>query len=193
MVLDLGSTKVEVVKAMQSLPERFDPLGGHPMCGKETSSLANADGNMFQGVRFAFTPLLRTSPDARSVAEQLAFTIGARPFWIDPQTHDRWVAATSHLPYLVANALAHTTPPEAKPLVGPGFRSSSRLAASSPDMMLDVLVTNQSNIMASLERFHRHLKIMEASLARDDWDELRELLTSGVECYRELTESEKEG
>jgi len=192
VVLDLGSTKVEVVEAMQSLPERFDPIGGHPMCGKETSSLANADGKMFQGVRFAFTSLARTSPNARTAADRLARTIGARTFWIDPQTHDRWVAATSHLPYLIANALTHATPLEARPLVGPGFRSSSRLAASSPDMMLDVLATNRSNILASLERLRQCLETMEASLARGDWDALQEILSSGAECYRELTDGEKE-
>ena len=191
VVLDLGSTKVEVVEVMKSLPDRFDPIGGHPMCGKETSSLANADGKMFQEVSFAFTPLARTSPDARTVATRLAQIIGARPLWIDPQTHDRWVAATSHLPYLIANSLAQATILEAKPLVGPGFRSSSRLAASPPDMMLDVLSTNRSNILASLELFHQRLYTIEALLARGDWDALRELLSQGAECYRELTRDEE--
>jgi prephenate dehydrogenase len=192
VVLDLGSTKEEVVEAMQMLPERFDPVGGHPMCGKETSSLVNADGRIFRGASFAFTPLVRTSPAARDVANRLAQTIGAKPLWIDSQTHDRWVAATSHLPYLAANALAHATPPEARPLVGPGFRSSSRLAASSPGIMLDVMATNRSNILASMEQLHRQLEKIEAMLARGDWDCLEEILSGGAECYRKLTECDEE-
>jgi prephenate dehydrogenase len=125
VVIDLGSSKTQICQALDDLPARFDPIGGHPMCGKETSSLVNAEASLFQGAVFAFTPLKRTSPRARTIAEQLAHTIGSRPLWIDPAIHDQWAAATSHLPYLLASALALATPFEAAPLVGPGFHSSS--------------------------------------------------------------------
>ena len=141
VVIDLGSSKSEICQAFNTLPARFDPLGGHPMCGKETSSLVNAEETLFQGAVFAFTPLSRTSPRARAIAEELSRTIGSRPLWIDPKTHDQWTAATSHLPYLLASALSLATPSEATPLVGPGFRSTSRLAATTPSMMEDVLTT----------------------------------------------------
>ncbi len=169
MVLDIGSTKRLVVEAMQSMPARFDPLGGHPMCGKEVSGLAHADPAMFRDAPFAFTPLERTSPRLRSLAQSLAERIGARPLWLDAATHDRWVAATSHLPYLVATALKEATPAEAAPLIGPGFRSTTRLAASNPVMMGDILHTNREPILQALARFRAQLDDIEAALVNEEW------------------------
>jgi len=187
VVLDLGSTKVRIMEAMDSLPERFDPIGGHPMCGIEKSSLAYADARMFQGAPFAFTPLPRTSPRAYALTEQLACTIGARPIWLDPATHDRWTAATSHFPYLLSNALAFITPSEVSPIVGPGFRSTSRLAASSLTTMMDILTTNRENVLATLSCFREHLDLLADLLTRGDFTTLEELLSLGAERQKELT------
>ena len=186
IIIDLGSTKVEILNAMQKLPERFDPLGGHPMCGKEKSGLSNADPLIFQDAPFAFTPLSRTSGHARQAAEALARLIGARPLWLDAADHDRWVAATSHLPYLVSNALAFSTPAEAAPLAGPGFRSTTRLGSSSPEMMLDVLMTNRANILAASRRLRSHLDTLDELLALNDYNGLMHLLTQGVTQQRKI-------
>ena len=61
VVMDVGSTKSEVVKAMALLPERFDPIGGHPMCGKEFGTLVNAEAGLFQRAAFALVPLPHTT------------------------------------------------------------------------------------------------------------------------------------
>ncbi len=175
VVLDLGSSKVEILRAMQSLLPRFDPLGGHPMCGKEHGGLANADPALFQQRPFVFTRLERTSQTACILASQVAGAIGALPRWMDAGTHDRWVAATSHLPYLAACALALAVPAEAAPLVGPGFTSTSRLASSPTAMMLDVLLTNRANLLAELEKFRHQLDRLESSLERLDEGALKEL------------------
>ncbi len=172
MLLDISSTKRAIVQAMQALPPRFDPLGGHPMCGKETNGLAHAEAALFRGAPFAFTPLERTSPRLRALAQTLAERLGARPLWLDAETHDRWTAATSHLPYLLAAALTLATPKEAAPLVGPGFRSSTRLSGSSPSMMLDILSTNRAPVLEALARFRAALEALENAL-RDDEDALR--------------------
>lgn len=186
IVLDLGSTKQAVTEAMDLLPEEFDPIGGHPMCGKETSGLANADAEIYRGAPFAFTPLVRTSPRARACAEALAKVLGAHPLWIDPVTHDRWVAATSHLPYLLASILAGVTPLDVAPLVGPGFRSTSRLAASSRAMMLDVLRTNHQAVLDALRRFQTQAATVEGLLAEADFEELSVILADACERHQAL-------
>jgi len=186
IVLDLGSTKALIVQAMKALPPRFDPVGGHPMCGKEKSGLAYADSSLFEGSSFVFTPLESSSGRARAFCRQLASAVGARDVWIDPDTHDRWVAATSHFPYLLASALAASTPAEVAPLVGPGFRSTTRLAASSAQMMRDILATNRENVLAAFSGFKQHLESLEELLARGDYGELEMLLSQGAERQSQL-------
>jgi prephenate dehydrogenase len=186
VVLDLGSTKNLIVQRMQALPARFDPLGGHPMCGKEHGGLANADPDLYQSAPFALTPMPRTTQRARDLAEQLARLVGANPLWLEAETHDRWVAATSHVPYLLANALAAITPLEARPLVGPGLRSTTRLAPSSWTMMHDILETNRPNILTGLQRFRRQIEELESLLASGDLQALEMLTAQGAGNYEAL-------
>ncbi|HLF89808.1 MAG TPA: prephenate dehydrogenase/arogenate dehydrogenase family protein [Anaerolineales bacterium] len=189
VVLDLGSTKMEICHALENLPDRFDPIGGHPMCGKETSGLANADPAIFQGAAFALTPLSRTREHARTLAREVAIALGAHPIWLDAATHDEWVAHTSHLPYLLAAALAHATPEETAPLTGSGFRSTARLAGSSPHMMSDVLMTNRAPILRALARFRTSLDQLETQL-RDNDPSLKTTLTE-AQIRRQLFEKVK--
>jgi len=190
VVLDLGSTKREIMRVMQTLPKRFDPIGGHPMSGKEKASLVNADAGLFQHAPFALAPLERSSPHARLIAEQLVLAVGARPLWVDAETHDRWVAATSHLPYLLANSLAAATPLEARPLVGPGLRSTTRLAPASLTMMVDILATNRDNILVGLQSFRHALDAVEHSLLTGDLESLQAQLAQGAASYAALTAPE---
>jgi len=173
VVMDLGSTKVEILGAMSELPADFDPIGGHPMCGKETSGFENADPEMYLEAPFALTPLERTSPRARGIAERLVQVVGAVPIWLDPETHDTWVASTSHLPYLLAVALAGSTPPAAAPLVGPGFRD---LAGSDREMMVDILTTNSEQVLKTVNRFRGWLKEIEEAVQGADRAVLMDLL-----------------
>jgi prephenate dehydrogenase len=186
VVIDLGSTKTAVVQTMAALPERFDPIGGHPMCGKEFGTLANADAGLYAGAPFALVPLERSTPRARRTAEALAQAVGARPLWIEAAQHDRWVAATSHLPHLLATALALSTPGEAAPLAGPGFRSASRLAAGSAEMKTDIFSTNTPAVLAALQRFRQQMDIIEDTLQHSDFDRLQDLLALGAERRQEL-------
>jgi prephenate dehydrogenase len=178
VVLDLGSTKAHIMQAMRGLPERFDPIGGHPMCGKEKSSLENAEKTLYRSAAFVLTPLGRTSQQARSLALQIVQAIGAHPLWLEPLEHDRWVAVTSHMPFLLASALVAATPAEAAPLIGPGYLSSTRLAGSSTQMMMDILVTNRGNILAALNRFQEKVRDLSDLLANEDDDRLAQIFSS---------------
>ncbi len=186
LVVDLGSTKQAITEMMAALPAQYDPIGGHPMCGKEVGTLANADPLLYQGAPFAFTPLPRTSIRARQMGVQLATAVAAQPLWLDPETHDRWVAATSHAPYLIANALAAATPVQVSPLVGPGFRSTTRVAASSPQMMLDVLFTNRELVLAALAQFRARLDALEADLTAVNEQAMHKKLRQGAVRRRHL-------
>lgn len=187
VVIDLGSTKSLICQALEKLPERFGAVGGHPMCGKAVAGIQHAEANLFQGATFAFTLLSNTHHKAFQIAEKLAVLLGAHPIWIDPKTHDGWVAATSHLPYLLASALTLATPTEASQLVGPGFRSTTRLAGSPTTMMLPVLETNLTPILAAITRFRQELDQFEALLSRGDFTRLENYLEQASESQAFFT------
>lgn len=193
VVLDLGSTKAEICQAYQSLPERFDPLGGHPMCGKETSGLERAEGDLFRGAPFALTPLERSSARARSLGAQLVEAVGARAVWLEPETHDRWSAATSHMPYLLSIALSLATPPDAAALIGPGFKSVSRLAGSSTLMMGDILSTNRENVLRALSLFRAQIEGLEHLLREGNEAGLIAELRRGQEVRNQLLAAQGKG
>lgn len=193
IILDVGSTKSKIVASMEKLPDRFDPIGGHPICGKEKSSLVYADKAIFQGALFGLVSLPRTSARAKTCAEQLVQIVGSYPLWLDPEAHDRWMAATSHLPYLVANALAAGTPKAAAPLVGPGLRSTTRLAGSSPRMMRDICASNRDAILAALGRFRGCLDALEDQLVGGDYPGLERSFTAGKQQYEALVSGSAQG
>jgi prephenate dehydrogenase len=193
VVLDLGSTKVEIIRAMEALPERFDPIGGHPMCGKEKSSLEYADPAIYIGAPFALVTLDRTNRRAKYLAEDLVRIVGAEPIYINATLHDRLVAYSSHLPYLLASALAGSTPAEAAELVGPGFRGTARLAGSSTRMMQDILATNREAVLSALRQFRDQMDKLEVLLERRDFSALAEQLKKNAESYRQLTENSEPG
>lgn len=186
VVIDLGSTKREIVAAMARLPERFDPIGGHPMCGKEKSSLEYAEAGLYLGATFVLTALQRTSEHAHAFAEEVVRAAGARPLWMEAEDHDRVVAATSHMPFLLASALAKATPFESAPLVGPGFRSTTRLAGSSTAMMVDILKTNTGNIRVAMSKLMEALAEYEALLELGNFQLLAEVLEKDAEHYQHL-------
>jgi prephenate dehydrogenase len=172
VVLDLGSTKQQIIDAMEELPNRFEAVGGHPMCGKEVSGLQNAEPGLFRQAPFVLIRLPRTTPRALRLAEQLIQAVEARSIMVEAETHDRWAAASSHLPYLLACALTNATPQEAYALIGPGFRSATRLAAASTKMMHDILLTNTAPILESMARFRREIDRLEELLKSEDWPAL---------------------
>lgn len=191
VVFDLGSTKRQILEAMNELPEVFEPIGGHPMCGKERLTFDNADPSIFMGASFAVVPLPRTTARAMSLALEMVQIAGSTPLWVDAETHDRWTAATSHFPYLLSNALAYTTPLDAAPLIGSGFRSTARLAATPIGMMQDVLTTNRENILKSIQQLRFHLDVIEDCLEKESYDQLADLLEQGSAQYACLMDRSK--
>ena len=186
IVLDIGSTKHNITAALEAMPGNFDPIGGHPICGKETLSLQNAENSLYQDAPFVFTPLSRTSDHARSAALQIAEILGANPYWLDAETHDRILASTSHLPYLLSSALTLAVPEDAASLIGPGFRSSTRLAGTPSSMMLGVLTSNRDNILSALDSLKSQLTEIETILQEDDCEKLQSILDQAYTRYQFL-------
>ena len=186
IILDIGSPKVEITEKMAKLPDRFDPIGGHPICGIDRLTLENADRTLYYAAPFLLTPLQRTTKRARMACEQLISAIGAKMEVMSAEDHDRFLACTSHMPFLLSSALALSTPQDVAPYIGPGFRSASRLAGTPASMMLGVILSNRTNILASLERLQDELAFLTSSIAENDIDSLQTSLSSAQEAYSRL-------
>jgi len=192
LLLDMGSTKTAVFRAMRHLPDGIQPLGGHPMCGKELSGLSAAEATLFEGAPFILVPLPRTSEWAMALGESLARAVRAQPLVLAPQRHDRLVAAVSHLPYLLAATLVRTAMSVAErdeltwSLAASGFRDTSRLAASDVTMMLDIILTNRQAVAEMVTRFRHQLDRLEDLLRSDDEAALRTWLQATQERRRKM-------
>jgi prephenate dehydrogenase len=187
MILDVGSTKKAIVEAMSTLPERFDPIGGHPICGKEKLGLEQADASLYRNAPFVITPLERTTLRARNALKQIISAIGAYPIEMNAEKHDHALAFTSHLPFLISSALVENLPQGFAQLIGPGFRSTSRLASTPSHMMMGILKTNRENILNSIHNFHHALDEIESALQTKDYDNLENILNHSRNSYNTLS------
>ncbi len=180
LVTDSGSTKVRICRlAAEMLPENVTFLGGHPMAGRESSGIDNADADLFVGAKYILIPPV-TSYESRVTSDQSQEFVdwikklGAEPVWIDAETHDWAVALVSHLPQLVSTALASATWDETDEdglplsLAGPGFRDLTRLAASPYEIWRDIGLTNADNIARALERLEQRLAHIRTLLRSRD-------------------------
>ena len=188
IVLDVGSTKRNIIAAMATLPKCFDPIGGHPICGKENLGSENADGALYRGAPFVVTPLERTTQRAKSVATQMITAVGAHLIEMSAEEHDVILATTSHLPFLLSSALAHSTPQEFSSLIGPGFRSTSRLAGTPAHMMMGILKSNRDNVLKAIQDFRGSLNEIETILQNENYAELEGILKQSRNSYLTITQ-----
>ena len=161
LVTDAGSTKRRIVEqAHDSFTGGALFLGGHPMAGKEQRGAERAEAHLFQDATYVLTPLEGQLPTVPIVDEFVSWIrkIGARPVVLPAAAHDRIVGWTSHLPQIVATALAssvaeNVTDENSLQVAGPGLRDMTRLAESPYDVWKDILATNSANITQALDRY----------------------------------------
>ncbi len=173
IVSDVSSTKARVMEwAKEYLPANASFVGGHPMAGKEKSGIEAADADLFRNAIYCLTPATQADKGAVSYLQELAHKIGATPLIIDPEVHDRFVAAISHLPFLLAEALTATCThdpswPEIAKLTSSGFRDTTRLASGDPVMYKDICATNSKEIIGRIDEFIGELQKIRSLVGSD--------------------------
>ena len=182
LVTDVGSTKRGIVAVAERLsagrPLGF--VGSHPMAGSEKSGWQVARADLFRGATVIVTPTDATEPRAIKGVTALWEALGARVSALDPETHDRTVAAISHLPHVAAWALVDAVArfePGALAFAARGFRDTTRIAASDPPMWRDVLLANTDAVRASLVAFRAALDDLDRLIATGDAAGIEALLT----------------
>jgi prephenate dehydrogenase len=194
LVTDAGSTKTIICRAAKTFfagGARF--LGGHPMAGRETSGIARADAGLFSGARYALVGS-EDDPDPRVQGfASLVRTLGAEPVWCDAETHDWAVGIVSHLPQLLAVALARVVQDETDEtglplsLSGPGLQDMLRLAGSPYGLWRDVAHTNTENIARALDRLEQAVEYLRTQLTSKELEQ--EFLVAN-DLYKQLKKAE---
>jgi prephenate dehydrogenase len=183
-VIDLGSTKQTVVTAMNDLPEIFAAIGGHPMCGKETSGLDAAAVDLYRGQTFILCRTSRTTLELERLTLEVLEIIGAQADFLDAAEHDAVVALVSHLPYLVSATLMRGTSTEDQwAISASGLRDTTRLAGTNPRMMIDILLTNRDAILDVLSDYASDLAVLRQLLHHGDENALMEWLARAQVHY----------
>lgn len=188
VLTDLGSTKAAICATMAAVRQDIQVIGGHPLCGRETSGLAAAAADLFRGRPYVLTPLPRTADATLSAMENLVRAVGADPVVMGAERHDRLVAAISHVPYALSACLAAAAKKAAETdaatwsLASTGFRDTARLAASDVQMMEDILLTNHANVAALARQSAAWLVDLAQELEIEDESSLRQRLSGAREA-----------
>ncbi len=159
VVTDAASTKADIERwALDLLPAGARWVGSHPMAGKETAGIEHADSALFRERTWCVVPPPGADPEAVAVVTRLARDTGARTMEIDAASHDRAVAAVSHMPFMAAAAIAQSVIAresfgEIASIAGPGLRDMTRLASGDAVMHRDICLTNRDNLVAELEEY----------------------------------------
>ncbi len=173
VLTDVGSTKGRIVRAAESLaasrPVSF--IGGHPMAGSEQSGYAMARADLFRGALVILTPTEASDREALGRVRSFWEAAGGRVTLLDPTTHDRAVAAVSHLPHLVADALVDSVlrmDPAFLDVAARGFRDTTRIAASSPTVWREIFQDNRAALAEAVAVFRKSLDHLEDLVASGD-------------------------
>ncbi|MFQ5745708.1 MAG: chorismate mutase [Gemmatimonadota bacterium] len=198
VLVDVASTKRSLIGAMDALPPHVEAVGAHPMAGSELSGMGAARPDLFFGSTWALVASRRTGDRAREAVRAILGAVGAEPFWTEAERHDRATAATSHLPYLLAAALARHVgdfgdEEAALALAGPGLRDMTRLAASRPQVMADILRTNWAYVRDEVRRFQEGLGGFVGRLEDQLSGDLRPVLEAAAQARRRITKPRPEG
>ena len=163
VVTDVGSSKKVVLEwAQEILPDTVDFVGGHPMAGKEESGPDSAEPDLFQDKTYCVIPDKKASQQSVSEITTMVEAIGAVPYFIGVDEHDSFVAAASHLPFLLSTSLVGCTSKSANwediaQLASSGYRDISRLASGDTVMHRDICLTNNQPIISWIDAFIKEL------------------------------------
>lgn len=174
ILTDAGSVKDAIVAAATAAAgARLRFVGGHPIAGTEAQGAAAADPDLFRGARCVLTPVSETDAEALSLVRRLWESVGMDVVEMSPRAHDDVLALTSHVPHVIAFALAHLAGEtaagagDALAFAGPSFRSATRVAASSTEMWRDILVANAPAVGRVLDRVVERLGRISAQASSD--------------------------
>mgnify|MGYP001253912689 CR=1 FL=1 len=198
IVSDVGSTKQEIVeKAESCLPRNVNFIGCHPMAGSEESGIEAATDCLFENAICVLTSSEKTNITALNKLSNLWETFKSRVMILTPEEHDHLVAASSHLPHMVAVSLVNCISDIAEendkvlPLLAGGFRDTTRIASGSSEMWMDICRENKDYIIPLIDKYISSLKEISCVISENSDDKLLKRFVIAKEFRDELPEKGK--
>ncbi len=179
VISDVGSAKVSVIEDARAVLgralDRFVP--GHPIAGTEKSGVEASFPDLYRGRRVILTPMAETRPEALELVRRVWRLAGAEVTDMAPEHHDEVLAATSHLPHVLAYGLVDTLSrwsdrDEIFQYAAGGFRDFTRIASSDPAMWRDICLDNHDAVVVALERYSAALATLTDAVRERDGDQL---------------------
>lgn len=184
IITDAGSTKENIVQLLHESPPvrgRNDVyfVGSHPLAGSDKTGCEHAQADLFEGRVTIVTPEAQTDRGAAAAVRQFWEALGSRVWEMTPAEHDQAVAATSHLPHVLAGLLAAATPHDLLQLTGSGWADTTRIAAGDVELWRQILTTNRAHVLQALGNFEKLLAAFRASLEAGQDEQWIKLLEQG--------------
>ena len=180
LIIDAGSTKEDVVAIIDAAlsTRRHGPrfVGSHPLAGDHRGGPEHSRADLFDGRTVVITPTDETRPAAALEATGFWQSLGAKVVTMAPAEHDAALAMTSHLPHLVAAALAAATAHDVLPLAASGWRDTTRVAGGDAELWRPIFATNRQHVLAALDRYNSVLAALRDALEQGDDEHLVQIL-----------------
>ncbi len=176
LVVDAGSTKVDICRAVENHPKRRNFLAMHPIAGTEHSGPSAAMEGLFVGKTNIVCEVEKTTFKLQEKALKLFTDIGMRIRYMNPEAHDKHIAYVSHLSHISSFMLGKTVIDKEKnerdifDMAGSGFASTVRLAKSSPEMWTPIFRQNKTNVIETLDEYISNLSHFKAMMEQDDFE-----------------------
>ena len=176
VIIDMGSTKSNILNLIKDHPNRGRYVAAHPMAGTEYSGPEAAIPNLFKDKMMVYVEAFRSDEDAFELADSVTEQLEMKTSFMTAEEHDMHTAYVSHISHLTSFALALTVLEKEKSqgrifeLAGSGFQSTVRLAKSSPDMWTPIFKQNRNNVLEVLEEHIKQLQHIYEKIEKEDYD-----------------------
>jgi len=169
IVIDVGSTKSEIVQlAERDLPAHVHFIGTHPLAGSEKKGAYYGHPDLFKDSVCIMTPTQKTNKAIEQKVRSFWVRLGATVKSLTPIEHDQILSHVSHLPHLLAYGLVSSVPDRCLEYASTGFKGTTRIAASDPQMWNDICMANKKNILEALDALVKNLSVLRKTISSSD-------------------------
>ena len=176
-ITDAGSTKARICSVVdERLAGSHRFVGSHPLAGDHRTGPEFSRADLLEDRTVVVTPTGNTATELLELVADFWQALGSMVHVMSPMEHDQALAATSHLPHLIASVLAKSTPQEYLPLSATGWADTTRVAAGDPELWTQIFSQNAESLLSGLDTLMTDLADTRQQLASGDWTQIKEFL-----------------